>query len=377
MNKKHFFLIFQVFFIKMLSAQNSPYQLELKPDVLGKIKSPNIVIDTIVDARFNNNNWGVVMTGLSNKRTPVSIENGALGLKYYFDASITSDKSAEHIIMILKNLWINEQTVGMKEIATCDLELTLCKKDKDNQWRIIHEFEDQVEGSTALTDMTRSTPNRVKEIFEKALSSIDVAKLTGNEGEIYKEEPLMITNCIVFRKDSLKYGFYKSFNQFYNNQTQQLDIEIKKTIFSDKNYKLIDGKTGKKLKRYFGFHDGTDLYLNSASYGQVNSQYYSKVLTFGRYMLVDDSYIDPMASAVGSQFGILGAIAVMATAKRGMMLDVYTGQSIVLTEKKMKEILTPYPNLLAKYNKLSSKDDSFELRKIVIDALNKAEMEKK
>lgn len=361
----------------MLIAQNDVYQLELKPDNLGKLNLPNIIVDTVIDARFNKNNWGVVMTGLSNKRTPVVMDNGTMGLKYYFAASIPADKNAEHVIMILKNLWINEQTIGLREVATCDLELTLCKKDKDNQWRIIHEFEDAVEASTGIADMTRTTSRRVKEIFEKALISIDRNKLSSDEGEIYKEEPLVLSNCIAFKGDSLKYGFYKSFDQFYNNQGRNLDIEIKNLLFSDEKYKLIDGKTGKKLKRYFGFHNGTDLYLNSASYGQVNSQYYSKVLTLGRYMLVDDTYVDPMASAVGSQFGIFGAIAVMASAKRGMILDVYTGQSIILSDKKMKELLASYPELLTKYKKKSNDGDAFELRKAFIEVLNKMEMEKK
>jgi hypothetical protein len=372
MKKQLTFFLFQLLFWNTAITQNDTYELELNKAELGVIGAPNIIIDSIVDGRVNKNYWGVVLGTL---RTPVTYSKGTLGLKEYLNASISSKSSTSHLIMILKNFWINEQTVGMKEIATCDLEIILCKKDQNNQWRVVLEFEDQVEGSSAIADMTRSTPKRVKEIFEKALSSIDTTKLTSNNGEIYQEKPLILSNCIAFKKDSLVYGFYKNFNYFYNNKAQKLDINIKKSEFSDERFKLVDAKTGEKIERFFGFFDGESLYLNSSSYGQVNSHYYSKVLTFGRYMLVDDIYIDPMAA--GSQFGLIGAIAVASSATRGMMLDTYTGQSIVISKKVLIELLTPYPELLKKFKKLSYDHDTFEIHKLFIDALNKIELEKK
>jgi hypothetical protein len=377
MNKKIYLLFFQLLLVKTLLAQNKTYQLEL-PDNLGKINTPNIVIDTVIDARFNKSSWGVVMTGLFNKRIPVSFENGTSRLKYCFDRSILSDQDAEHLIMIVKNLWIDEQRFRMKEIGTCDLEILLCKKDKDNQWRVVHEFEGQVESSDGLAnvELTLSTPKRVKEIFEKALSDINTDRLAINDGKIYTLAPLMLNDCIAFKSDNMKFGFYKNFKQFYNNQGQSLNIEIEKTLFNGSRYKLIDAKTGNKVKRYFGFHDGKNLYLNCAYYGQVNSKYYSQVVSLGRYMLVDDTYVHPSTSAVVMLSGFLGAIVVNALAKRGMILDVYTGQSIVLSKKTMKELLTPYPDILAEFNKVSSRDDTFERRKAFIDALNKIEKEK-
>jgi hypothetical protein len=81
--------------------------------------------------------------------------------------------------------------------------------------------------------------------------------------------------------------------------------------------------------------------------------------------------------AAGSQFGLIGAIAVASSATRGMMLDTYTGQSIVISKKVLIELLTPYPELLKKFKKLSYDHDTFEIHKLFIDALNKIELEKK
>ena len=87
-------------------------------------------------------------------------------------------------------------------------------------------------------------------------------------------------------------------------------------------------------------------------------------------MLVDDVYIDPMASAVAAQFGLIGAVVQVAASNRGLLIDMVTGSPINMTESKFYKILEPYPDMIEKYKKLKYEQQNFETQKIFIDKVN-------
>jgi hypothetical protein len=95
-------------------------------------------------------------------------------------------------------------------------------------------------------------------------------------------------------------------------------------------------------------------------------------------MMIDDIYKDPALNTVASiSFGLAGAMVVDATKKRGMVLDVYTGEAIILTDRKMEKFIEPYPKLVAKFKKKFNFNDAFEYKKEIIKDLNEIELQKK
>jgi hypothetical protein len=367
-------LLFQITFLLVCVAQSNAHILELNPQKLGRIQTSNIVIDSIIDNRANKANFGVVMKGLSNKRLPVALNHDIEGLKNYLNQSIRHDEKSTHLVLVLNNFWISEQLVGMKEIATDELELLFCKRDSTNKLMIIGEYSNETEQTSGFSDLTSQHPTLMKKLFDEAFGNLTEEKMNTIGNHFFETTSIVKSAISIYQKDSIKSGFYTRFDDFYNDTPTPLtNIEIKSVALHSNIFKVIDKKTGKKLRRYYGFFDGQDVYLNSSSYGQMHSNYYNKVICFGRYMLVDDIYIDPLVSAVGAGFGLLGAIVASTTMQEGMLVDMKTGVPIILSNKNFLKILEPHPDLLKKYNALPSGSKGFEVKKVFIDSVNKLE----
>lgn len=252
---KKILLTFVMFILltNLANAQPSKFKLELNYTELGLIQTGNYKIDSIIDNRVVKDNWGVVMTGLSNRKTAVELEYGIAALKFYLDNSIYSDEKAQHLTLVLNNLWLNEQIAGFKEVATCELEMLICKKDKDNNLRIIDDVSLEVEGSSAIADLTKSSSKRVKEVFQNAFNQLTSEKIANEKAELYVSKPLILSNCIIFKRDSLKIGFFKNFNDLYNNEATLIpNADIQNTL-GNETYKIIDTNTGKRMKRLYAF----------------------------------------------------------------------------------------------------------------------------
>jgi hypothetical protein len=83
-------------------------------------------------------------------------------------------------------------------------------------------------------------------------------------------------------------------------------------------------------------------------------------------MLLDDEYRDPMATAaLVSGFGLLGGLIADGIAKKGMVVDMQTGQVLVLTEKNFEKILSLYSNYWSSYNKQANKGFESKIEYIV------------
>ena len=138
----------------------------------------------------------------------------------------------------------------------------------------------------------------------------------------------------------------------------------------------------------YGFCDGTNIFLHSNSYGNYTGKYYSKVVSFGRYMLIDDTFSNTSSSgagvAVGASYGLIGGLvgaladqAVVAGSQRGMIIDMNTRAIIPFSHKAFMKLLESYPEYLKKYNKFSYEKQDFDLRKAFLDKINEIEAEKR
>lgn len=367
---KRITLILCQLFISFLSIGQETHLLKLETEPAKQAKS-SIKIDSVIDNRFFTYCVGTARVGLNNRSVPAVLENNLNSIRDYLSQQYTPNTDATPITLIIDHFWVSEQAKSLTVDGTFELEISFAKKKSNGKLEIIHQFNDEI--TEGCMDATKSHTRRIKALLDKAFKEFlekDIAKLGG---EVFVKNELNPTKNIL-NADTLKVGFYKSFEDFYNNSPRAIEnISIEALNKKNVLFKMVDNFSSKRIKNYYGYCDGKELYLNAFAYGQTVSNYYAKVLSVGRFLLLDDTYIDPVTSAVASNYGLLGALVAASTAKRGIVIDIETGLPIVLSEKSFKAILKNYDSYLQKYEKMNN--DYFDVKKAFISSINQKYIE--
>lgn len=159
-------------------------------------------------------------------------------------------------------------------------------------------------------------------------------------------------------------GFYRNFVELYNNKPSVKPIStLKMKLKANNSYILKDTLAKKRIGNFYGYCDGENVYLNVVSYGgytNTQDKRYTKVLTIGKYLFIDDDYLDNATGVITSQFGLVGGIIAAASTKLCGVLDIKTGKSVFFSEKDFKDFLRKYNGLYEKYNKLIEPDNKIK-----------------
>ncbi|MCU0325673.1 MAG: hypothetical protein MUF45_10530 [Spirosomaceae bacterium] len=367
---KRIVIVVFYFIVPLLGFGQKTYQIKLESEQVKQSKT-TIKIDSVIDNRLFTHCVGTAQVGLNNKKVPALLENDLNTIRDYFYQQYTPNTEAFPITLIIDHFWVSEQTRSLTVDGVFELELSFARKNSKGELEIIHQFNDEI--TETCMDATKTHSRRIKTLLDRAFKEFLEKDFTNLTGEVFAKKELNKTKNIL-KADTMRVGFYKSFADFYNNTPRSIE-NISISALNKKNvlFKMIDNTSSKRIKNYFGYCDGENIYINAFAYGQTVSNYYAKVLSVGKYLLLDDTYIDPVTSAVAVNFGLLGGLVAASTAKRGIVIDIETGLSIVLSEKSFKAILKDHEDYLQRYEKMNN--DYFDVKKAYISSINKAYIE--
>lgn len=360
--------------ISLVSFGQETYQIKLESELGTRLLKTTFKIDSVIDNRLFAQCVGTAQVGLSNKKVPAQLENNLNTIRDYFYQQYAPNAEATSVTIIIDHFWVSERSSALSQDGNFDLELSFAIKNSEGELVVVHQFNDEITESGI--DVTKTHSRRIKLLLDRAFKEFVEMNFTDViKGEIFTKKELNQTKNIL-NADTMKVGFYKSFADFYNNKPRQIG-NIMITALNKKNvlFKLEDDMSGKRIKNYFGYCDGSNIYINGFAYGQAVSNYYAKVLSVGKYLLLDDTYIDPVTSGVAAGFGLLGGLVAASTAKRGIVINIETGLPTVLSEKSFKAILKDYEGYLEKYEKLNN--DYFDVKKAYISSINQKYLEQK
>jgi hypothetical protein len=169
------------------------------------------------------------------------------------------------------------------------------------------------------------------------------------------EEKACVLLAIYLRNDNnYKSGIFKSFDEFkYGNPSAELNCQV---INSKKNYgkgqlnyyKLdLNKKNRQALGKIFGFSDGKDIYID-ITYPKLNSNpEFVKMEYLYKYCYFE--YVKYVSIFTGSTGTILPSLV-------QKLLDINTGEVLVLNRQTLREILADDPSLSGEFNNISGKD---------------------
>ncbi len=378
-------------------------QEQYPPNVLqlisrkGIIIAPNVVIDTIIDNRvLKSADIGKIIVDrgiMGHEIESIYFENDFINLKNYLNGSIENDKDAFKISMIVNKFSINEVVFLDKKSSKFTIDIVLSKKDSSGHTIELVKYNDEIFDIFNLNSNIKYYPKTTTTILNSVFSALNSENIKQNNVTLIKNYNINNKN-ILANKDSLKVGFYKSFNDFYHNETTlKWDYDIKTVPPEPKNNLITLKKQSEDP--CFGFSDGVNIYIQTYKYEtQYENDYnydFAKVVTFGRYILMDYNYdhVPPakpgVGVAVGASFGLIGGLiggladATVANNNFpfGNVIDMETGSVSMLSRKTMLKILEPYPDIKTKYEKMSDELKDFKTRKAFIDKINQIELEKK
>jgi hypothetical protein len=173
-------------------------------------------------------------------------------------------------------------------------------------------------------------------------------------------------------KDSVKKpGIYKTFEEFRSNAPSlplqgkitpsEIKFKVRSELASLTTYKLdIPKEEAKKIGGVFGFSDGSKFYvtLNYKDPGRVNNAEFYELEYLGSYCIYDAVVISSLDNHTFHD-------------KRTFMLDLYTGDALLITATRLKRILAGNAELLAEFKTADKKDE--ETRKAFLLRYLKAE----
>lgn len=178
------------------------------------------------------------------------------------------------------------------------------------------------------------------------------------------EQPLENTNT----SDAIPTGMYVNFNQLKNKTPlNAANYTVRqRREFWGYSYLLFLENTKKRENKAFAYSDGTNLFINARNFRAGN--YFVRVEHYGRY-----NFFKAFMMRRGLGIGI-GVGPVMVGNNGGqiyaMVLDMNNGEIIRLTPKKMKMLLSNYPELLRGYEQERQRNQPDVMGAYII-ALNK------
>lgn len=352
-----------IFLFQLLSfcvfSQEKIHRVNLAPKKA--VGEKNFFVTSVIDNRENKANIGFAQIGFLNKKVPAKFEHDfEFHLMRAFIVLLPMSREKEQLIVRVNKLYITEETMDETELGVCEIEMEFLKEE-DTTLIVLKKCNAIVQGTDV--DATGKHDKRIIKAITDCINQYsnsiwkesDYEYVVGNDEVRYKYD----------YKAPLKKGLYFKYdNLIRNNPVDSIGYELKQINNNDEtpHFQIYNKKTDKRIKRLLGFSDGKYIYLNARSYTSAN--YFVKSELIGRYIYFEDKYYSDVAAVA---FGIIGGL--LTYKHVGIVLDTKRGEVKVLDNLTMETILTPHPEILAKYK---SKDKSIELTRTTIEEVNKA-----
>jgi len=268
MNK--FFTLTIVFFIvQKTCAQSRPNDfIIVEPSSIVYNKKLPFRNIEIIDSRFDTGKIGYQLKGYTYEKLLITPNLASViqkklneGLKNNFDSSINTT-----LLIVVKNLWIQgpviENDGSPKDQCLSKLELYM--KEDETFYpikRIDSIYTDKHSaihfGETLVMMPFQNSLKKIEAINSKKIQSL--RKLNWNDVKEFNEREFQKP---ILKTMGLKKGIYLSFNDFLKNRIDEKPFEVKFGKLSDQLY-LIDNKEKKLFTEFWGFCDGSKLYVNA------------------------------------------------------------------------------------------------------------------
>ncbi len=311
--------------------------IKLIPEPIN-LSNRNFYIDSIVDVRLNKTNIGEAQMGLFNKRVKANLEGDfVITLTQFFKSSLPKPNTpSKRIILVVNHLMIDEKTYSMKEVGLAETGLVFCILDSGKLKKV---FEYDSKSENGGMDVTGGHSKRIKECFLNSINAFASSDWKTRQSEIYKGQPVntLTKDEHILYTTERRRGIYKNFEELVSN-SPSINIPFK-VINKNKFTFIEDMNLSNRIKGYYGFCDGSNLYINTLDYNASDGKHFAKLIEEGRYCLFLDHYVgggEQIASQVA--FGLVGS----ALAKSGwdnIVLDMKTGEIFPLYDDTMKKIL--------------------------------------
>jgi hypothetical protein len=187
----------------------------------------------------------------------------------------------------------------------------------------------------------------------------------------YREFPIL--------KDSIKQpGIYRTFEEFRNNNPSEklagvivgVDNKYRTSIFTDayffKSYKIdLSKEAARELGDVFGFCDGHKIYVLSRaeSSARINNAIFYEVNYLGRYCVFDAINFTTYMNSMPGMPGMMSTLP-----EKGInIIEMTTGESKILTNSRLKKIISDNKVLLARFKQEEDKGE--HLKEYLLDYL--------
>lgn len=162
-----------------------------------------------------------------------------------------------------------------------------------------------------------------------------------------------------------KKGIYRDFNEFkYNNPSIEFNYDVKtdpvKYGFVNRgglyNYYsiIIDKKLGKSVGEVFGFCDGINVYINEDIPKLSSKARFSMIQYFGLYCYFEGAIEYDGAVVLSDSPGIKQSSP--PPGKLQKVINIISGEVIVLSKNSVREILKDDPVLFEQFNTQKKKE---------------------
>lgn len=351
-----------------------PYTIELTFTQVTNIPDRRFFIDSIADGRpaSDTSGIGVVVRGMG-RQVPAVLKGGFLPAlqNHLYGTYMNLDGRFQPLILSIEEFELNETQTSWGNRTRFELVASFYARDSARTYPLLYHAElisesggethaDRIKSALkkAFTKLNEhlidptGTPAQYNDFdleAAKAAKELDLTEVT------YPAERTADDDIITATQK--RPGIYRNFEELRQNRpslTGTLYVPDAKADFT-----ILRKPTGTKAKyRFFGFSDGTNVFVSTGSYSSVRFQY-TKVKSLGtRYWLWIDNYTtanEAAARAASLGFGLIGALAANAATTRDCLaLDLQTGKIGPMLPETIVQILADEPELLAEYKGIAN-----------------------
>lgn len=360
----------------LISHANDIKYISINKKAVSKIAT-NFYFEKVIDWRTTQNSIGYCQTGGLNKRKDLQFESQfCTEIETYYNNKITVNLNSQKLYLIITNFWVSERTTAWTEKGLFTMSALICSKDSLGNFNQLYEYERFIEESN-MVDVTAGHVERITNSLNGLINEFSAVLPQNYENMTIFEASFNEADNISNAK-YLEPGFYKNFVELFNNKPSVKPIQTLKLKHKISNtYVLKDTLTKKRIGNFYGYCNGEDIFINVTSYGgfyNIQDKKYTKVLTIGKYLFIDDDYLDNATGAISSQFGLVGGLIAAANTKLFGILDTKTGKYTFFSERSFKEFLMQYTELYEKYKKIQNIDNN--IRAQFVKKINQIERDK-
>lgn len=355
-----------------LSFSQKVQLIVLQPEEI-TIEQRGFFIENVLDKRLDKKHIGWIQKGLLNRRVFANLSGGAEShLKEYLSNALPQTNPEQiSVTMVVNQLIIGEITGALKETGWAEISVGFWSL-KNGSWIELYKTSSRQQNNGM--DVTSGHDRRIKnallaclqEFAAKATLSQSDEQATGVPDDMENSMGLEISSDYVLpekgidspqtlpeqnilNSDNKVVGVYANLQEMLNNTPSLLKFKV---AYRDKTAFLKDAVTSKKIKDAYGFYDGKNIYINTATYS-VKKQYVL-VPVQGRYFAWLDRFYDGEdAFAAGMLAGAGGAM--VANDLDCICLDLATGIITPLSRNLMLDILEGDEELLKEYYALGNR----------------------